>query len=416
MAPPPCGVASPESRALAAWLVRQGGYCHAGIDLLGRLAGGDGEERSVVAVARVEAGALLLRVPGRCALRTSGAVSLARRLAGIFETGDPFWAPYASTLPAQPEAVERWTEEERKLLRGTQVRPAAASMETREDLLVRTRAVRLDDGSWALVPGVDALNDGPAESRATTLEVDGETFEMRAERALEPGDELTHCYDEDADGAELLRRYGFLPAGAKASPKIFEFADVVAAARTVFSPPVGGAPPVSSWERRVDACDVLLGPSGGRCAVSPEDPLPDALASALIALLAGEEDFQNLAAAVDDAAGALPRRARAKFWTLDPPAALNGDAPLVARVAAALAALAENAQAGYAADAAFAAVAAEGGRSARRAAAARRLRDSEVAACRALLAAAAALAPDSDDDDDDVTVAAPRRKKKKRRR
>ena len=142
-------------------------------------------------------------MPARCALRREDEDALAAALDGILDDAD--WAPYAATLPENPEVLDAWTRAERALLAGTGLagagdeRSKRRRISARSAALVRSRAATLDDGSWALVPGVDALNDGRGRAApCTTLEVDGDgAFEMVASRDLEGGEELTRCSGQE---------------------------------------------------------------------------------------------------------------------------------------------------------------------------------------------------------------------------
>ena len=161
LAPP---AISDQGAALADWLAARGGACHPRVDLRRRRDDDVGGERSAVAAAPIAAGELLLRVPARCALRRGDEDALAAALDGIL--GDAEWAPYVATLPENPEVLDAWTRAERALLAGTGLAGAGDERSKRRRIsarsarLVRSRAAQLDDGSWALVPGVDALNDG----------------------------------------------------------------------------------------------------------------------------------------------------------------------------------------------------------------------------------------------------------------
>lgn len=379
LAPP---TISDQGAALADWLAARGGACHPRVDLRRRRDDDVGGERSAVAAAPIAAGELLLRVPARCALRRDDEDALAAALDGILE--DAEWAPYAATLPENPEVLDAWTRGERALLAGTGLAGAGGDhskrrrMSARSARLVRSRAAQLDDGSWALVPGVDALNDGRGRAApCTTLEVDGDgVFEMVASRDLGSGEELTHCYDDFAHGGELLERYGFAPPGAAPAPRVFRVAELLDAC--------GAAAP-----ERLRAVAALL--PDGLCAVVRGAAPPDALLSAVAALVASAGDFAAWEAAVDDGlAGGAPER---DLWILDVEAAVAGDGAAAAAIAAALRRLASSALDRYAADGAFDGFAGP----AHRAASARRVRDDEVAACGEVLAAAAALdrgAPD----------------------
>ena len=200
LAPP---AISDQGAALADWLAARGGACHPRVDLRRRRDDDVGGERSAVAAAPIAAGELLLRVPARCALRREDEDALAAALDGILE--DAEWAPYVATLPENPEVLDAWTRAERALLAGTGLAGAGGEQSKRRRIsarsarLVRSRAAQLDDGSWALVPGVDALNDGRGRAApCTTLEVDGDgVFEMVAARDLESGEELTHCSGQE---------------------------------------------------------------------------------------------------------------------------------------------------------------------------------------------------------------------------
>ena len=378
LAPP---TISDQGAALADWLAARGGACHPRVDLRRRRDDDVGGERSAVAAAPIAAGELLLRVPARCALRRGDEDALAAALDGILDDAD--WAPYAATLPENPEVLDAWTRAERALLAGTGLagagdNPKRRRISARCARLVRSRAAQLDDGSWALVPGVDALNDGRGRAApCTTLEVDGDgVFEMVASRDLGSGEELTHCYDEFAHGGELLERYGFAPPGAAPAPRVFRVAELLDAC--------GAAAP-----ERLRAVAAVL--PDGLCAVVRGAAPPDALLSAVAALVASDDDFAAWEAAVDDglAGGASER----DLWILDVEAAVAGDGAAAAAIAAALRRLASSALDCYAADGAFDGFAGP----AHRAASARRVRDDEVAACGEVLAAAAALdrgAPD----------------------
>ena len=199
LAPP---TISDQGAALADWLAARGGACHPRVDLRRRRDDDVGGERSAVAAAPIAAGELLLRVPARCALRRGDEDALAAALDGILDDAD--WAPYAATLPENPEVLDAWTRAERALLAGTGLagagdNPKRRRISARCARLVRSRAAQLDDGSWALVPGVDALNDGRGRAApCTTLEVDGDgVFEMVASRDLGSGEELTHCSGQE---------------------------------------------------------------------------------------------------------------------------------------------------------------------------------------------------------------------------
>ncbi|EGB02596.1 hypothetical protein AURANDRAFT_72840, partial [Aureococcus anophagefferens] len=325
--------------ALADWLAARGGACHPRVDLRRRRDDDVGGERSAVAAAPIAAGELLLRVPARCALRRDDEDALAAALDGILE--DAEWAPYAATLPENPEVLDAWTRGERALLAGTGLAGAGGDhskrrrMSARSARLVRSRAAQLDDGSWALVPGVDALNDGRGRA-------------------------APHCYDEFAHGGELLERYGFAPPGAAPAPRVFRVAELLDAC--------GAAAP-----ERLRAVAAAL--PDGLCAVVRGAAPPDALLSAVAALVASDDDFAAWEAAVDDGlAGGAPER---DLWILDVEAAVAGDGAAAAAIAAALRRLASSALECYAADGAFDGFAGP----AHRAASARRVRDDEVAAC-----------------------------------
>ena len=185
-----------------------------------------------------------------------------------------------------------------------------------------------------------------------------------------------HCYDEFAHGGELLERYGFAPPGAAPAPRVFRVAELLDAC--------GAAAPA-----RLRAVAAVL--PDGLCAVVRGAAPPDALLSAVAALVASDDDFAAWEAAVDDglAGGASER----DLWILDVDAAVAGDGAAAAAIAAALRRLASSALECYAADGAFDGFAGP----AHRAASARRVCDDEVAACGEVMAAAAALdrgAPD----------------------
>ncbi|KAH8045825.1 hypothetical protein JL720_16570 [Aureococcus anophagefferens] len=412
LAPP---TISDQGAALADWLAARGGACHPRVDLRRRRDDDVGGERSAVAAAPIAAGELLLRVPARCALRRDDEDALVSA-DGILEDAE---APYAATLPKTRRSWTRGRAESGPSSRARASRAPAATTEAAPDvraIRALARAAQLDDGSWALVPGVDALNDGRGRAApCTTLEVDGDgVFEMVASRDLGSGEELTHCsgqefptskapisadfhsfrlifgraiisrngldawmlfperargtltlkrltflprhcYDEFARRGELLERYGFAPPGAAPAPRVFRVAELLDAC--------GAAAPERLRPRR--------GAPDGLCAVVRGAPL-DALLSAVAALVASDDDFAAWEAAVDDGlAGGAPER---DLWILDAEAAAGDAAPRA--IAAALRRLASSALA-RAADGAFDGFAGP----AHRAASARRVRDDEVAAC-----------------------------------
>ncbi|KAK7254468.1 DNA mismatch repair protein [Aureococcus anophagefferens] len=253
LAPP---TISDQGAALADWLAARGGACHPRVDLRRRRDDDVGGERSAVAAAPIAAGELLLRVPARCALRRDDEDAPAA-VDGILEERSGRYA----ALPENPEVLDAWTRGGGPSSRARASRaPAATTRSGAGCRAIRGSCelrARPGDGSWALVPGVDALNDGRGRAApCTTLEVDGDgVFEMVASRDLGSGEELTHCSGQEFPTSKAPISADFHSAGRRA-PRRF-----VAVVR--------GAP-------------------------------PDALLSAVAALVASAGDFAAWEAAVDD--------------------------------------------------------------------------------------------------------------------
>eukprot|EP01052_Picozoa_sp_SAG31_P001937 SAG31_NODE_65_length_28565_cov_8.402914_18_plen_311_part_00 len=77
-------------------------------------------------------------------------------------------------------------------------------------------ASRRGDGQWFALPLADMLQHCPPPMKATSLHYDGDRadgshggFTMLAERRIEAGDEVAHCYDEHLTDARLAANYGF---------------------------------------------------------------------------------------------------------------------------------------------------------------------------------------------------------------
>ena len=77
-------------------------------------------------------------------------------------------------------------------------------------LLVQTRAFGLKGGGHAICPVLDLCNHSSLGATcAQRLADDGASMQLVAKYTLDVGDEVTFCYDPDADFLDCFERYGF---------------------------------------------------------------------------------------------------------------------------------------------------------------------------------------------------------------
>ena len=171
-----------------------------------------------------------------------------------------------------------------------------ASLERYEwaSMVMKTRAHARMDTGHALFPIIDLANHASVGATAKVV-VDSGSVNLVAAYTLSPGDEVTICYDVNADYMDLVERYGFFDASSViwtaeigVSQDALCCADAASAALVSGLAEEGCCSEHGAWwvpDTKVEACPLLAALRATLAA--PEERTADSLEAAIASLRAG---------------------------------------------------------------------------------------------------------------------------------